>query len=174
MLPFKKLSKKYQIIFYDQRTTGKSPGEPDSESITVEKFVSDLESIRVGLGFDKTTLIEHSWGARLSMEYAIKYSNSLERLVLLSVSGSMDFMKQYAESIDRKTSKENKIKIKQLEESESFRKREPKTIETYYSISIKPFFHDTSKSSRLNLSMNRRTAKNKSIIADLLMKELLA
>jgi proline iminopeptidase len=173
MLPFKKLADKYQVIFYDQRTTGKSSGNPDSLSITVDKFVSDLESIRKGLGLNKIILIGHSWGARLSMEYAIKYSMNLDKLILLSPSGTMDFMNQYLENIQKKTDEESRIKIKEIEKSDSFKNRELKTIENYYNISIKPFFYVKNKSKLLDLTMLEKTAKNQSIVAELLIKEIM-
>jgi proline iminopeptidase len=172
-LPFKELADKYQVIFYDQRTTGKSTGNPDSLSIKVDKFVSDLESIRKGLGLNKITLIGHSWGSRLAMEYAIKYPMNLNNLILLSPSGSMDFMNEYFENIQKRTDEESKIKVKEIEESEDFKNKKPKTIENYYSISTKPFFHDTSKGKQLDLTMHVKTAKNQSIVADLLMKEIM-
>ena len=172
MLPFKELADKYQVIFYDQRTTGKSSGNPDSLSITVDKFVSDLESIRKGLGLNKITLLGHSWGSRLSMEYAIKYSMNLDKLILLSPSGTMDFMNQYLENIQKKTDEASRIKIKEIEESDGFKDKEPKTIENYYLISIKPFFYDTNKIKLLDLTLLEKTAKNQNVVAELLTKEI--
>jgi len=173
MLPFKELSDKYQVIFYDQRATGESSGDTDSASITVGNFVSDLELIRKDLGLDKISLIGHSWGARLSMEYAIKYSANLEKLILLSPSSNMDYMNQYVENIEKKTDEESRLMLKKIEESSSFKSKEQKTIEKYYSIATKPFFHDTAKISKLDLSMHKNTANNQSVVADLLMREVM-
>ncbi|MHC4243437.1 MAG: hypothetical protein ACYSU4_13605, partial [Planctomycetota bacterium] len=45
MLPFGELASDYKVIFYDQRATGNSTGSVDSNSITVDNFVEDLEGL---------------------------------------------------------------------------------------------------------------------------------
>jgi proline iminopeptidase len=173
MLPFKDLADQYKVIFYDQRTTGKSTGKPDSSSISTDHFIKDLEALRKKFKLDNITLIGHSWGAWLSMEYAIQYPMNLNKLILLSPSGNMSYLNEYFKNIQRKTDKQNKMKMEEIEASEGFKNRNPETIKKYFSISIKPFFHDSSKSRRLDLTMLERTAKNQSIVAGLLMREMM-
>lgn len=53
-LPFlEHLSKKYKLIFYDQRSSGRSPIPADSNEITFTKFVDDIEGIRKEFGIEK-------------------------------------------------------------------------------------------------------------------------
>jgi proline iminopeptidase len=80
MLP---LADSYQLVFYDQRGTGRSSGKLDLKAISIGQFVEDLESLRAALGYDKITLIGHSWGAVIGLFYAFKYQAHLERLILV-------------------------------------------------------------------------------------------
>ena len=174
MLPFKELADYYNIIFYDQRVTGNSTGSADSLTVSVGNFVDDLEALRSGLGLGKITLLGHSWGARLSMEYAIKYPANVRRLLLLSPAGSMDYLDEYFQAIQARTDNKTRAKLKKIEESEGFKEKEPKALEEYYRLSTRAFFYDTSKCSQLDFTLSERTAKNQGIVAGLLMKEIMS
>ena len=85
---WKNLSLNYRCIVLDQRGTGKSIlPKVDSISLTMQNYIRDLEVLREELKLDKITLIGHSWGGMLAMEYAAKYPEKLERLILLGPGG---------------------------------------------------------------------------------------
>ena len=78
------LSKKYQLITYDQRGSGKSLNtELNDKAINTSVFVEDLESLRKKLGLEKFILMGHSWGGRLAMDYAIRHPEHVESLILI-------------------------------------------------------------------------------------------
>lgn len=70
----------YQLIFYDQRGNGKSPAY-DMESIKLDVFVQDIESIREKLGVDKLVLFGHSFGGYLAYLYALKYPQHVDAII---------------------------------------------------------------------------------------------
>lgn len=83
LLPYMaKLGDHHKVVFYDQRASGKSEGS--LENISIEQFVDDIEGLRKSLGFEKVSILGHSWGGFLAMRYAIKYPDSVDNLVLLN------------------------------------------------------------------------------------------
>ena len=82
------LSSKFRCIILDQRGTGKSILTTiDSSSVSLGNYVNDLEALRGYLKIDKLTLIGHSWGGGLSLEYAARHPNHVKRLILLGSRG---------------------------------------------------------------------------------------
>ncbi len=70
------LAKGYKLIFYDQRAMGKSSADFDTNLMTMNSFVEDLEGIRKAFGLEKMNLMGHSWGGLVSMFYAIRYPDT--------------------------------------------------------------------------------------------------
>jgi len=70
----------YQLIFYDQRGNGKSPAY-SLDSIKLDVFVQDIESIRAKLGIDKLVLFTHSAGGYLAYLYALKYPQHIDAII---------------------------------------------------------------------------------------------
>ncbi|MHA1675303.1 MAG: alpha/beta fold hydrolase [Promethearchaeota archaeon] len=76
----------YHIIIPDLRGHGQSDA-PDSD-YTMEELVDDLCTITQTLDFpEKFVLVGHSFGGSICVEFATKYPELLEKLVLLSTAG---------------------------------------------------------------------------------------
>ncbi len=71
------LGEKLDLVFYDQRLSGRSDGVVDSTSVRLNTFVDDIEALRVTLGLERIHLIAHSWGGLLAMKYAAAHSDRL-------------------------------------------------------------------------------------------------
>ena len=81
----RKIGEKHQAVFYDQRGSGKSESTSlDSKDININQFVQDLEHLRQALGYEKVTVLGHSWGGLLAMNYAIKYPEHTKALILMN------------------------------------------------------------------------------------------
>ncbi len=76
------LAKNHQLIFYDQRGCGKSTGNLCAEEMNIDRFVEDLDALRQHLGFEKVSLLGHSWGAVLAAKYASQHSDHVKTLIL--------------------------------------------------------------------------------------------
>ena len=70
------------VILYDQLDSGMSERPEDPANWRVERFVSELESIRQALGIDRWHVVGHSWGAALALEYAAAYPQYTASAVL--------------------------------------------------------------------------------------------
>lgn len=78
------LAKDHEIIFYDQRGSGKSLETPlDANHINIGQFVEDMDRVRNHLGFEKVVVMGHSWGGLLALEYGVHHPNHVSALVLV-------------------------------------------------------------------------------------------
>jgi len=76
------LANQFKLIYYDQRGCGKSSRLQDSQAVSWQDHVEDLEGMRKALGLERMNLFGHSWGGGLVMLYAVKYPERVKRLVI--------------------------------------------------------------------------------------------
>ena len=67
------LARHYQLIFIDERGSGRSQTLEDVSAYTVENMVEDVEAVRQALGLGQVSLLGHSYGGVLAQAYALKY-----------------------------------------------------------------------------------------------------
>ena len=80
----RRFSDRYHVIALDQRGHGDSEwGAPDGYQM--ENFYQDLRAVVEARGLSRFTLIGHSLGGRVSMLYAHRHPELLERLVLVDI-----------------------------------------------------------------------------------------
>ena len=77
------LERAHRVLYYDQRGGGRSTLPADTNLLTIEHHVSDLEALRRRLGFRKLTLLAHSFGPAIAARYAIRHPNRVERMIFL-------------------------------------------------------------------------------------------
>ena len=70
-----------QLVFYDQRGTGKSD-KADRATYTIDANVEDLENLRRALGLERVRVLGHSWGGMLAQAYVLKYPAAVTKLIL--------------------------------------------------------------------------------------------
>ncbi len=72
-----------RMVYLDQRGSGRSE-RPWTHDYTLDRLVEDVEALRVALGVPRVSLIGHSFGVALALEYAAKYPAHVARMVLAS------------------------------------------------------------------------------------------
>jgi proline iminopeptidase len=77
-----------EIYYYDQLGCGFSDRPQDPSLWTIERYLTELEEVRRGLGLDRFALYGQSWGGMLAIEYALKHPNRLSRLVISNMTAS--------------------------------------------------------------------------------------
>jgi proline iminopeptidase len=77
-----RLSRNRQIVFYDQRGTGKSKHVKPDASWGMDAQVADMEAVRAKFGFQKFDLVGDSYGGLLAMAYAAAHPEHIEKLIL--------------------------------------------------------------------------------------------
>jgi proline iminopeptidase len=98
--------------------------KPDDLDLwTTERFVEEVEQVRLALGLDSSNfyLLGQSWGGMLAMEYALKYQDNLKGLVISNMMSSIPEYNLYAQNVlgpqmDPAIYKE----IKAMEDAEDF------------------------------------------------------
>lgn len=82
------LADEYMVVLYDQLGCGRSDPVRDVDHWEVARFVDELEALRVGLGFERFSLLGHSWGGFVAIEYALAHPERLTSLTLASTAAS--------------------------------------------------------------------------------------
>jgi proline iminopeptidase len=77
-----RLSKARQIVFYDQRGTGKSTRVKPGASQDIDAQIADLEAVRAKLNLAKFDLVGDSYGGFLAMAYASAHPEHVDKLIL--------------------------------------------------------------------------------------------
>lgn len=87
----------FEIIEYDQLGSYYSDQPTDSSLWTTERFVEEVEQVRVALGLTKDNfyLLGNSWGGILAMEYALKYQQNLKGLIICNMMASIPDYEKY-------------------------------------------------------------------------------
>lgn len=80
----RRFSPRYHIVAVDQRGHGDSGWCP-RQRYELEDFYQDLRAVIQARGLERFTLIGHSLGGRVSMLYASRHHQELERLVLVDI-----------------------------------------------------------------------------------------
>ena len=79
---FDELAKHYKVIYYDAFGRGKSDRAKNPAEYSFDRDVKDLEGLRIDLGIEKWSVIGHSYGGMVAQAYALKYPNSVDKLIL--------------------------------------------------------------------------------------------
>lgn len=77
-----KLERSLQMVYFDQRGAGRSE-RPWSGHYQLDTLVDDVEALRRALGVPRITLMGHSFGGLLALEYAARYPGNVSRLILV-------------------------------------------------------------------------------------------
>lgn len=86
--PLRSLASDAQLVFFDQRGTGRSD-KANLQDYTVEANVEDVEQLRRELQLDSFILFGHSWGGMLAQAYALKYPAHVSKLILADTFSSV-------------------------------------------------------------------------------------
>jgi len=153
LLPhFEPLAEHYELIFYDQRLSGRSAATVEPSTVRAATFVDDIETIRQTLDLGPVHLAGHSWGGFLAMQYAIRYPDNLRSLLLLdSMAASSELWQAEQASQATQISPETQAEIASLRDTAAFQQRRPEAIAAMLTLSFRPQFSDPSHLSELQL-----------------------
>ena len=87
-----------EFYHYDQLGSYRSDKPEGDDSLwTIERFVEEVEQVRVALGLDSDNfyLLGNSWGGMLAMEYALKYQRNLKGLIVCNMTADFDKYEAY-------------------------------------------------------------------------------
>jgi proline iminopeptidase len=90
-----------ELIYYDQLGSAYSDQPTDTQLWTIDRFVDEVEQVRVALGLTKDNfyLLGHSWGGILAVEYALRHGEHLKGLIISNMMMSIPDYNRYAETV---------------------------------------------------------------------------
>lgn len=90
-----------EYYYYDQLESAYSDQPSDSALWNVDRFVEEVEQVRIALGLNKDNfyLLGHSWGGILGIEYALKYQENLKGLIISNMVASIPEYITYANDV---------------------------------------------------------------------------
>lgn len=159
------LAENHQLIFYDQRGTGRSSVELDSSTMTLDHFVEDIEAIRKHFNLEKVNIVGHSWGGLLAALYAIKYKNKLKSLVFWDASPLNSRLREVMilKQKDMLTNEDHKS-VRKITNSQDFKKGDPVTIKRLFWAIFKPTFFGQKLVYKLNFYFNENYSKSQLLL----------
>jgi len=78
------LEKKLRMIYLDQRGSGRSE-RPWTRDYKMQTLVEDVDQLRRTLGVEQLSIIGHSFGGTLALEYAAAHPQHVAKLVLVDI-----------------------------------------------------------------------------------------
>ncbi|MCK9409810.1 MAG: alpha/beta hydrolase [Bacteroidetes bacterium] len=162
LLPqFIQLAKRYKLIFYDQRATGKSTGIVDSVSMSPKQFVEDLEILRKALNIEKVNLLGHSWGSLLAIHYASRYPQYVKSLILVSSPGpTSGYFQEFITQRTLRTTPQDSLELARILASNEFTLFHPSAIQDYARVTFRSYVYNREDADKISLTFNEQTAKN--------------
>ncbi len=139
LLPdFDRLADGYRLLYYDQRGRGRSADGVRPEDVSLASDVADLDRVREHFRLDAATVLGHSWGAVLALEYAIRHPERVSRLILMnpapvSAADFQLFRKERAARLGKDLERLNAIRA-----TAAFQAGDPDAVAAYYRIHFKP------------------------------------
>lgn len=95
-----------RMVYLDQRGSGRSE-RPWDDAYSLELLVDDLERLRQAWGVERISLVGHSFGTILALEYAAAHPERVERVVLAAAApdlpAAMDLQCRRLERLEPET-----------------------------------------------------------------------
>lgn len=167
------LGQTFRLILYDQRALGRSTGDLDSASISMNRYIADLDAVRELAGVERVNLLAHSWGCLLATLYALEHPERTNALILMSpVEPGQRYAQETRERQQARRSLEDAAAIDSLTRSEGLERGEPETLGRLYHHFFRGTFANPDEANSLRLDFTERTAKQGRDVAALLMEPL--
>ncbi|PSL03369.1 alpha/beta fold hydrolase [Cecembia rubra] len=167
------LAKDYQLIFYDQRASGRSSGVEDTTRLTISQFVNDLDILRQQLEINRLNLLGHSFGGLLAMYYAVSYPDNVNKLLLIDTapaSWELNFP-YFRKTISERQTELDRQELSNLNSKIDF-ETNPEIMDRYLKIYFKPFFKNSSLSQHLSLGIDKNWSSNFNVTNDMVWNSL--
>ena len=122
-----------QVVLYDQLGCGQSEKTKNLGKYTIDRAVNEVEGVREKLQLERICLLGHSYGGSLALEYALKYQDHLQKLVLSSSDSSIPETIKAFERLKAAMPADIREVLKKYEEAEDYDNPEyKKAVEELY------------------------------------------
>jgi proline iminopeptidase len=167
------LATRHTVVYYDQRGTGRSSAELTPEAINFDAFVDDVDALRQALGYERVSVLGHSFGAMIALRYALRYPDNLRALILMNpTEPGTRFQEQTAERQAARRTDETAEEMAELRQSEAFQARDAATLSRFYRLAFRSVMRDPDQVEQVQLDLSGTTARNGQDVAALLGRSM--
>jgi proline iminopeptidase len=167
------LGQTFRLILYDQRGLGRSTGDLDSASISMDRYVADLDAVRELAGVERVNLLAHSWGGLLALMYALEHPERLGALILMSpVEPGQRYAQETQARQQARRAPEDAAAIDSLVRTEGFERGDQEALNRLFHHVFRGTFAHPDDADSLRLAFTERTARQGRDVTALLMGPL--
>lgn len=83
------LSRYAKVVYFDRRADMSSQRD-GHQPVSVAEMADDLDALRQALGLHRVTLLGHSFGVNIALNYALRYPDNTKRLILVSGAATVE------------------------------------------------------------------------------------
>jgi proline iminopeptidase len=132
-----RLADSYHLIYYDQRGRGKSADRVRPEDVTFASDIADIEKVRQYFHLDSVTLLGHSWGTVLALQYALQYPERVSHLIIMNPAPASrdDYVELRKEWLEKRP--DAVAQKKAIAETAAYKEGDPEAVTAYYRIHFK-------------------------------------
>ena len=149
---FSRLADRNRIVYYDAFGVGLSDRAASPSEYRFARDVENLEGLRKALGLGPITVLGQSYGGMVAQAYALKYPESVKRLILIGTFHSGAMWQTNNDNCNREIRNQYPDVWEKLEalRARGVRSSAPEHQELYYGVPLGLFyFHDAAKAARL-------------------------
>lgn len=167
------LAKNNFVIFYDQRGCGKSTGDINTDTITIESFLNDIEAIRKSFNLDKISILGHSWGGFLAMQYTIRHQDHVDKLILSnSAPATSEGYALFGQEYTRRMNPYQDI-LEKIRNTQEFREAAPDVMEQFYRLIFRQYCYVPEKADLISLYMTSIASLNGAKVSEIIRQNVL-
>jgi len=133
-----RLADSFRLIYYDQRGRGRSADHVLPEDVTLASDVEDIDRVMQYFHLESATLLGHSWGTVLALEYALRHPTRVSHLILMnpapaSASDYAVLREAYIQKLGADMDRQREIMA-----SAAYQEGDPETVAARYRLHFKP------------------------------------
>lgn len=167
------LATTHRVIFYDQRGAGRTEGEANSSTITLDLFMADITALADSLRLGRFTLVGHSFGGLVAMHYAARHPERLRALVLMNtVEPGRKYTIPMTDMLMERRTAADQAETQRLMQSDAMKRQDTSAVNAMLRLSFRSLFADRTRADQLRLSLDPRTVKNMANVATNLIRSM--
>jgi proline iminopeptidase len=164
------LARSHRVIFYDQRGTGRTEGDVNATTVSLDRYLDDISALRDSLKPGRAVLLGHSWGGFVAMRYAAKYPEQLRALILMNTEEPGKRYEAEATRVMRsRLTREDSAELARRGVALAMAPGDTAALNTILRIYFRATFADRALAKQWQFGLDPRTAKNMSQVATLVM-----